>query len=264
VYPRLIQFGHIAIPTYGALTALALVAALAAAMSFARRVSLDANKVWALAIAGILTTLIGARMFVVLTHFDAFRQHPFWVLGLAMVRDGWIAPASVAVGIAAGVLYALAEGLVVLRVADIIAPAAAFGFAINRIGAFVAGIDFGTPGTLPWAVVYSSRIAALWYRTPLGVALHPVQLYEAAVSLLAFALLVWLLPRRRRDGELAGAALIVFGVADPVLSLWRAQPADPVFSVALSVVAVLAGAALLLNRSRKAHRYTASDEPPAR
>jgi phosphatidylglycerol:prolipoprotein diacylglycerol transferase len=264
VYPRLLQLGHVAIPVYGALTALALVAGLVAAMHFARRLSLDPNKVWTLSLTAILSALIGARLLVVLAHFETFRQHPFWVLGLATLRDGWIVPVSVALGIGAGVLYALAEGLPVLSVADALAPAAAVAFALNRVGAFVAGIDFGTPSSAPWAITYTSRIAALWYRTPLGVSLHPVQLYEAAACLATCALLIWWLPRRRRNGEVAGTVLFAFGVADPVLDLWRADPASPAFSLLVSVVAVLAGAALLLDRRPRARRYTANDEfPPA-
>ncbi|MBV8629478.1 MAG: prolipoprotein diacylglyceryl transferase [Silvibacterium sp.] len=264
MHPRLVQFGHIAIPTYGALTALALVAGLIAAMYFARRLLLDANKVWTLLIAAILTTLVGARLLVVLAHFDVFRQHPFWVLGLATLRDGWIAPVSVALGIGAGALYALAEGLSVLSVADAIAPAAALALAINRVGAFVAGVGFGTPSSVPWTVTYTSRLAALWYHTPIGVPLHPVQLYQAAVWFLICALLIWWVPRRRRNGELAGAALFAFGVASAVLSLWRADLVYPALSFALSIATVLAGAALLLDRGPKPHRYTASDETPAR
>jgi phosphatidylglycerol---prolipoprotein diacylglyceryl transferase len=265
VYPRLVQFGHVAIPTYGALTALALVAALAAAMHFARRLSLDTNKVWMISITAILTTLVGARLLVVIAHFEAFRQHPFWILGLATLKDGWIAPVSLAVGATAGVLYALAEGVPVLRVADAIAPAAALGFAINRVGAFVAGVDFGTASSLPWAVIYTSHIAALWYRTPVGVPLHPVQLYEVAAALVVSALLIWWIPRRRRVGEVAGMALFAFGISTPLLSVWRADSTQPAFSLAIAVVAVLAGAALWLDRGVMPRHYTASDGlPPAR
>lgn len=264
VYPRLLQLGHVAIPTYGALTALALIAALVVAVNFARRLPLDPNKVWTLSLTAIFTTLIGARLLVVIAHFDAFREHPFWILGLATVRDWWIAPVSVVLGVGAGILYALAEGLPVLSAADAVAPAAALALAINRIGAFLAGIDFGTPSALPWAVTYTSRIAALWYRTPIGVPLHPVQLYEATVSLVVFALLTWRLPHRRQEGEVAGAALFIFGLTNPFLSHWRADLAHPVFSLALSVAAVLTGAALWLDRSAKLRRYTASDETPAR
>ncbi len=262
MHPRLLQFGHIAIPTYGALTALALIAALAAAVHFARRLSLDPNKVWTLSLTAILTALIAARLLLVAAHFSTFRQHPFWILGLTGEHDWWIAPVSVALGIAAAVLYALSEGLPLLRVADTLAPAAALAVAINRIGAFLGGLDFGTPATLPWSVTYTSRIAAIWYRTPLSIPLHPVQLYEAVAALIVFALLIWYLPRHHHDGEIAGAALFLFGLTAPFLDLFRAYQTDPVFSLALSIAAVLAGASLWLDRKDYPHRYTSTDDPP--
>lgn len=264
MHPRLLQFGHVAIPTYGAITALALVAGLALVVHAARRLSLDPNKIWTLSLTAILTALLGARLLLVVAHFSVFRQHPFWILGLTGVRDWWTAPLSVALGIVAAILYALSEGLPLLRVADSLAPAAALAIAINRIGAFVAGIDVGVPTAVPWSVTYISRIAAIWYRTPLGIPLHPVQLYEAAAALIAFALLMWWLPRlrtdHRRDGELAGAALFLYGLASPFFSLYRADQARPGISLALSVAAVLAGAALWLDRSQKPRSYTSTDD----
>jgi phosphatidylglycerol:prolipoprotein diacylglycerol transferase len=260
VHPRLLQFGHIAIPTYGALTALALIAALTAAVHFARRLSLDPNKVWTLSLYAILTTLISARLLVVIAHLGAFRQHPFWILGLTTLHDWWVAPVSIALGIAAAILYALAEGLPLLRVADCLAPAVSIALAVNRVGAFVAGLDFGTPTDAPWSVTYTSRIAALWYHTPLGIPLHPVQLYDAAIPVIIFALLAWWLPRRRQDGELAGAALFFFGIANVFLSFYRADLSSPILSLALSIAAVLAGAALWLDRKNNPHRYTSTDD----
>jgi phosphatidylglycerol---prolipoprotein diacylglyceryl transferase len=249
VHPRLFQFGQIAIPTYGALTALALIAALAAAMHFARRLALDPNKIWTLCLTATLAALIGARLLLVAAHFSAFRQHPFWILGLTGARDPWIAPISVLLGIAAAILYALADRLPPLRVMDCLAPAAAVALAINRVGAFLAGIGFGKPAAVPWSVVYTSRIAALWYQTPLGIPLHPVQIYEAAAALLTLGLLVAWLPRRRQDGELAGIWLFLFGLASSLLAFYRGETAHPVFSLILSIAAVLAGAALWIERS---------------
>lgn len=268
MHPRLLQFGHVAIPTYGALTALALVAALAACVYFARRLALDPNKVWSLCLYAILTTLIGARLLLVLAHFNAFRQHPFWILGLTGLHDFWIGPVSVLLGIAAAILYALAEALPLFRVADALAPAAAIAIAINRIGAWISGVDFGLPTALPWSVTYTSRLAALWYHTPLGIPLHPVQLYDAAASLIAFVLLTWRIVRRRtndraRDGEVAGTVLIIFGLASALLALFRADQPHPAFSVSLSVIAVLAGAALWLDRRNKARGYTSTDDSSA-
>jgi len=252
VHPLLVNFGNIAIPTYGVLTAAALLAALAVLVLQARRLRLRANKVWNLGLTAILATLFGARLLLVATHFSLFRAHPFWILGLATVPGAWIAVGGAAIGVAAAALYALAEGLPLLRTADAAAPAIALAFAINRIGAFCAGLDWGTPTTLPWGITYRSVIAELWYGTPGGIRLHPVQLYDAAASLAIFALLL-LLPHRR-DGETAGAWLFLYGLCRFFLEFCRGN-AQHVLGGALTVAqllaiaAVLAGGALWLRRS---------------
>jgi phosphatidylglycerol:prolipoprotein diacylglycerol transferase len=251
LHPRLLQLGHAAIPTYGALTALALIAGLAAAVHFARRLSLDPNKIWSLCLTGILTTLVGARLLLVLTYFNAFRQHPFWILGLTDIHDQWVIALSVIAGFGAAMLYALAEGLPLLAVLDCLMPSAAVAIAINRIGAFLAGLDYGMPTTRPWSVVYTSRIAALWYNTPLGIGLHPVQLYDAAASLLILAFLLWWLPRRSQDGELAGAWLFLYGFASFFLSFYRAGTGALPISQPIAIAAVVAGGAMWARRKSR-------------
>jgi phosphatidylglycerol---prolipoprotein diacylglyceryl transferase len=249
LYPRLLQLGHLAIPTYGALTALALIAGLAAAVHFAGRLGVNPNKIWSLCLMAILTTLIGARLLLVISNLDAFKAHPFWLLGLTNIHNQWVTVMSLVAGVGAAILYALAEGIPVLGAFDCLAPAAAVAVTINRVGAFLAGLDYGAPTTVPWAVTYKSLIAAFWYRTPIGIGLHPVQLYEAAASLVILAVLVWWLPRRSQSGELAGAWLFLFGVASFFLGFYRAGVDGVVFSEGIAAVSVIAGGALWVKRA---------------
>ncbi|HEV2333949.1 MAG TPA: prolipoprotein diacylglyceryl transferase family protein [Stellaceae bacterium] len=70
-----------------------------------------------------------------------------------------------------------------------VAPLAA-AIAVGRLGCFFAGLDdmtYGTPTALPWGVDFGD-----------GVARHPVQLYEAAMMTIFFALFV---PVLRRGGD---------------------------------------------------------------
>jgi len=258
VYPLLFHFGHIGIPTYGVLMALALLSALAVSMLTARRAGLSTDKVWNLDLIAILTALFASRLLMILGHPHLYRSHPFWLLGLLSLPGVWFALGGALAGLLAAMLYALAEGLPLLRTADVLAPAAALAFCLNRIGAFCAGSAWGTPTGLPWGVVYRSPVAYLWYRVPLGVALHPVQLYDAAVSLGLFILLLVLGWRGRlaRAGEIAGAWLFLYGLIRFFLEFLRGDPArEPLLggsvtlAQVLSVVAVIAGAALWLRRS---------------
>ncbi len=257
MYPILFHFGHIAIPTYGVCTAVALLAALGVSMQAAKWMGLDPEKIWNMGLVAILTSLFAARLLLVFTHLGLFRQHPFWMLGLMSVPNTWFVLAGVFVALLASVLYSLAEGLPLLSTMDALAPAVALAFCINRTGAFCGGSAWGTTTRLPWGVTYRSIVAYLWYRVPLGVRLHPVQLYDAAVSLAIFALLVWM--RRRgitvRAGEIAGAWLFLYGLCRFFLEFLRGDAArDPLFSGALtlaqllSILAVLLGGGLWLRR----------------
>lgn len=258
MHPLLFHFGHIAVPTYGLCTALALLLALAVSMLTAKRAGLNPDKVWNLELLAILSALFASRLLMILGHPQLFRSHPFWLLGLVTLPDIWFALGGALCGILAALLYALAEGLPVLRTADAIAPAVALAFCLNRIGAYWGGSAWGTRTQLPWGVIYRSPLAYLWYRVPLGFSLHPVQLYDAAASLAIFVLLMWMGRRERaaHDGEIAGAWLFLYGVIRFFLEFLRGDPARmPLLHGAvtlaqvLAAIAVVAGGALWMRRT---------------
>jgi prolipoprotein diacylglyceryl transferase len=107
------------------------------------------------------------------------------------------------------------------RVADLCAPAIALGQAIGRIGCFMAGDDYGRATTVRWAVTFTDPDAARIGGAPLGVPLHPVQLYESAVCLVLFSLLVLLGRRRHRDGDLILTYTALYAIARFVLEFFR-------------------------------------------
>jgi phosphatidylglycerol:prolipoprotein diacylglycerol transferase len=258
VHPLLFHFGHVAIPTYGVLTALALLTALIVSVRTAKRMGLKSDKVWNLELLAILTSLITARMLLVFGHPWLYHAHPFWFLGLINLPNVWYSLAGLGIGMLVALQYSLAEGLPLLKTMDAMAPAAALAFCINRIGAFLGGSAWGTRTRLPWGVTYRSAVAYLWYKTPLGVRLHPVQLYDAAASLAIFALLVWMVRRGvpGRAGEMAGTWLFAYGVCRYFLEFLHGDALRlPLLNGALTlaqlmaVPAVIVGGALWLGRT---------------
>ena len=55
-------------------------------------------------------------------------------------------------------------------------------------------------------------------------ALEPTQLFESAVELANFFLLMWMLKRKKFDGQVFGAYLILYGVARFFLEFLRGDP----------------------------------------
>jgi phosphatidylglycerol:prolipoprotein diacylglycerol transferase len=97
------------------------------------------------------------------------------------------------------------------KAADVCAPAIALGQAIGRIGCLMAGDDFGRATTVPWAITFTDPDAASIGGAPLGVPLHPVQLYESIVCLVLFVVLVRLSRHKRFDGEVILAYTFLYG-----------------------------------------------------
>ncbi len=252
MHPRLIQFGSLAIPTSGVLTAIGIVAALFVARQTARRLELDAEKVWDLGMVGVITALLAPRLIEIFSNWSDFVAHPLWMLGVVGVRSLAAVIGGTAIAVAAMTGFAFFAQLRLRRTLDALAPAFALGLTISSVGAFVAGSGFGTPTGLPWAVIYSKRLASLWYGTPLGTPLHPVQLYAALVELCSFALLITMIAARRRwtlrDGEIMGAWLFLHGLTSFFLNFLRGDLAANsfLFSLILAASMALAGGLLWL------------------
>lgn len=260
MYPRLFQIGPLALPTYGVLTALGILLALYCAMRLARLSRLDPNSIWNLGLLMVVCALVGSKLILIATHWSDFRAQPLWMLGLAASRFGNTMEAGIALACAAGLLFIWVARLPLLRTLDVVAPALALGMAIDKLGCFAAGCCYGTETSLRWGVTYSSRLAAAWAGTPLGVRVHPTQLYEAAVQFALFGLLLWLLERhlqdgRGQEGDVFGAWLFVGGLASFLFeylrgdAAWGEIPGGMVtISQLIALVMVVAGALLWRKR----------------
>ena len=54
----------------------------------------------------------------------------------------------------AAIFYARSQGIPILRMGDLIAPAAPFGLLFGRIANFINGELWGRPTTVPWGIVF--------------------------------------------------------------------------------------------------------------
>lgn len=233
MHPHLFQFGRIILPTYGFLVALGAVLSLLLCVRAARLLSLDADKVWSLALVVIVTALAVSRIFSLL-----------WK---ASLYGGSV---TIMIAIVTGWLYARHLRLPLRRTGDAIAPALALAGSITAIGCLEAGCDYGTPTHLPWAVIFRSRAAMPG--TPLGVPLHPTQIYTSLIDFVLFVLLLWLLPRPHRDGDILATWLFLSALSIYMLAFLRGDSGPwlaglVTISQLVAVAMVLAGTFLWLH-----------------
>jgi phosphatidylglycerol:prolipoprotein diacylglycerol transferase len=223
VHPVLFHIGAVVIPAYGALAAVGVLIGLFLAQRTARALGLDQAQVWNLSIIALFTALVGQRLLLVAINLSALAKHPSWALAMAMVHHPLLAAAGAGAGFVAAWLYARRKRMPLLLTADALAAPLSIGLAFEQLGALLAGSGWGVdaPQGLPFAVTYTSMLAARWSGTPLGMPLYPVQAY-AAIGFLLLALAAFLgLRWRRQPGDLAGAWLMGFGTVVYCTEIWR-------------------------------------------
>ncbi|MCS7221445.1 MAG: prolipoprotein diacylglyceryl transferase [Anaerolineae bacterium] len=203
-----IQLGRLALPTRPLLWLLAFYAGLWLAEREATRRGLRGDLVWNAGFLGLAIGLASGRLAYVVQHWEAYQRD--W-RAIFSLEPGAIAPiASFAAGIAAGLIYLARARLLVVDMADAVAPGLALALALIHLGDFLSGDAYGIPTRMPWAI-------SLWSERR-----HPVQLYEMSVMLITLAIL-W---RRRgiaRPSHLAWTMALGYGVARLLFEPFRAE-----------------------------------------
>jgi len=251
MHPILFQYGHITIYSYGVLVATGVLLGLWYARWQALRAGLDPEKVWNLGLYLVLCALVFAKVWLVLSAWDYYWAHPREILSEAVFQSGGTFYGGLLGGIGLVVAYTYVQKMPLLRVLDVFAAAIPLGHAIGRLGCFAAGCCYGKPTTAPWGIVFTSPFAYRLAGTPLGVHLHPTELYESAAEFLNFLFLVWLGKRQKFTGQIFGTYLILYGFERGTIEFFRGDPGRTMMfnnSVSLmqivSVVMILTGAFL--------------------
>ena len=171
--------------------------------------------------------LVGGSLFEALRALPAAAAAGSW---RPVLHAGRAAYGGLLFAIAAAALYLRAFRQPLAPFFDFVAVGAGITFALVRTGCFLAGCDYGVPTALPWGVRFPpGSLAALDHArrgfVPHGAAslpVHPTELYEAALGLVAAVaaalVLAW---RRRRDGQAFAAFLITYACGRFAIELLR-------------------------------------------
>ncbi|HME00612.1 MAG TPA: prolipoprotein diacylglyceryl transferase [Terriglobia bacterium] len=220
MHPILFSIGSFHLPTYGVLLASALLAALYTVVRLGRREGLDTARLMDLSTWIIVVSLSGAKVLMVVTDWSDYHSLGD-VFSWATIQAGGVFYGGFLAAVLFSAWYVRAYRLPTWKVFDVYAPAIALGQSIGRLGCFAAGCDYGKPAHSSLAVIFTNPYSHDLVGVPLGIPLHPTQVYESLATLAIFGFLIWWFPRKTRDGEVFLIYLALYAVARFFLEFLR-------------------------------------------
>ncbi len=172
------------------------------------------------AIYGIITAVIGARLYYVAFAWDSYKDN---LLEIFATRNGGLAIYGAVIGgILALILFAKFKELSFFLMADTIVPSLPFGQMVGRIGNFINKEAFGgySDGLLSMSIKASEAsyipdaVGDMMreYNGAQYISVQPTFLYEGLWSLGTFIILMLYTKHKKFDGELFFLYMFLYGV----------------------------------------------------
>ena len=221
MHPILFRVGSFRLPTYGVLLATALVIALWTVIRLGRRAGLEEARLLDFSTWLILVALTGSKLLMIITEWGYYRENPGEIFSRATLQAGGVFYGGFIAAVFFALWYTRVYHLPVLKVFDVYAPAIALGQSIGRLGCFAAGCDYGKPTSSFLGVVFTNSFSHDLVGVPLGVRLHPTQLYESLAALVIFCILLWRTRRKTYDGQIFLLYLTLYAGARFLLEFLR-------------------------------------------
>lgn len=235
-----------------------VVLALLYAYFNAKRFEVDYDKLLNCFIVGVITAILGARIYYVAFRWDYFSAYPSQILN---IRDGGIAIYGAIIGaLLGGLTVAKVQKMKLLPVLDLTMICFLIGQAIGRWGNFMNQEAFGTQTDSLFRMVSEGTG---------GVAVHPCFLYESVWCALGVLVLhIFSKKWQKYNGQLSLLYMVWYGVertfveglrTDSLYLPFTIGTYQPRVSQILSVVLVVTGVVLLIVLRNKNNKVICKD-----
>jgi len=207
VNPIAFSIGPIRVAWYGIMIALAVLAlVLWTLWSVKKGAHLTYDTVLNAALVGIPSGIVFARLLHVIDRWGYYSQNPAQIIG----GEGLTIYGAV-LGAALGLwIFSRVRKIPFAYLADVLAPGIILAQAIGRVGCTLNGCCYGVETSAFCAVIYTNPES----NGPIGIPVHPTQIYEIVFNLIVFGVLFKLRGRLKPDGSL-------FLVYITLYSIWR-------------------------------------------
>ena len=219
MHPVLFSIGNFQLPTYGVALVVAFLTATYFIKREAGRMGLDAQKTADTAIMGLLFGLVGAKALLILIDLPHYLSNPGELLGT--IRLAGVIYGGVLGGIVGIAWYVRRHNLPAWDTFDVLAPFAALGMGIGRLGCFFSGCCYGMPYEGPLAMA-----AEHTHCTTCTTTVFPVQIVGLLNGVALCLVLVAILRKRKFEGQVLLSFGILYGLTRGLIEFLRGDDVE--------------------------------------
>ncbi len=207
ISPVAFTIGAFSLRWYGIMVTLAVLTLILWALCAVKRgANVYYDTVFNAAIVGIPSGVVFSRLLHVIDRWQYYLDNPGRIIG----GDGLTIYGAV-LGAALGIwIYSRFRDISFGYLADMLAPGVILAQAVGRVGCLLNGCCYGLESDIFCAIIYAHPESL----GPIGVPVHPTQLYEIVYNLIVFVVLLKLRGRLQPAGSLFLLYLALY-------SLWR-------------------------------------------
>jgi phosphatidylglycerol:prolipoprotein diacylglycerol transferase len=212
MHPELIHIGNFKIASFGAAMVVAFLLSLMVASRRAERFGFSKQQVSDVAFVAIIGGILGARIFFIAQKLPYYLAHTDELFSLQM--QGLTSFGGFIIGGIAAAIWCRRKKLSVIGFLDLAGPAFLLGHAVGRIGCLLNGCCHGAVATSAFPfTVYSAEARAQTV---------PAQLYDSAMNLIVFFLVLQLAKRSTKPGYTFGLVFLLHGITRFIYEFFRA------------------------------------------
>lgn len=259
MYPKLFEIGPVPVYSYGLFLGLTFIVGSILFNRELKRRGYPEEMGSTIVFLSLIGGIVGSKIFYILEEWNFGSEKP---LSHYLTKDYLLSPSGLTfyggliLAIILMIIYCRMKNLEVLKLFDMMAPSAALGYGIARIGCHLSGDgDYGTVvnGTA-WEFLGYSYVNGTVPTKP-GDLVHPTSVYELVVAVLIFYYL-WNLNRKQKPaGTVFAMFLILTGAARFLVEFIRINP-DVISGLSqaqiISVIMMITGVLILLRAKNSA------------
>ncbi len=236
-----INLGPFVFPTAGIVYLLGAYVALSLIERAAKRLELNVEATYGVAVVGLLVGVVAARAAFVMEYWASFSQNLISIIW--PLTSGYNVMAGLFFGAAGAFFYGRYKNLPLWPTLDALTPGLLIAFLAVSLADFLAGPGYGTLTRMPWGI------------SVFGIRRHPVQLYEIVLGLGALSVWWLVVKRQGATGRPFLLAMALYSAGRLFLDTYRDNAwltADGYHILQMIALVVMVGCLLLLMRMETA------------